>query len=90
MPRENETKDRTSVSQMRQTSLALDRMPTTWCPGCGDGIILQALLSAFAQMNLDREVALVAGIGCFGHAGEYVKHDFFHALQAAPCRPRPG
>lgn len=80
MARDTATQDRTSVAELRETKLALDRAPTTWCPGCGDGIILQALLSAFTELGLGREVALVAGIGCFGHAGEYVKYDFFHAL----------
>ncbi len=80
MARDTATQDRTSVAELRETSLALHRAPTTWCPGCGDGIILQALLSAFTEMGLGPEVALVAGIGCFGHAGEYVKYDFFHAL----------
>ncbi len=72
--------DRASVSKLRESVIALEHTPTTWCPGCGDGIILQALLSAFVEQGLGREVALVAGIGCFGHAGEYVKYDFFHAL----------
>jgi len=80
MAKDTATRERTGVAELRQSALALHRAPTTWCPGCGDGIILQALLSAFSEMGLGREVALVAGIGCFGHAGEYVKYDFFHAL----------
>ncbi len=69
------------VSRLRENGLNLAHAPTTWCPGCGDGIIVQALIRAIAAENLDnRNVALVAGIGCFGHAGEYMDFDFFHAL----------
>lgn len=69
------------VSRLREEAIELKHTPTTWCPGCGDGIIIQALLRAIAGENLDRrKVAFVAGIGCFGHAGEYLPFDFFHAL----------
>lgn len=69
------------VSRLRQEVIELEHTPTTWCPGCGDGIIIQALLRAIAAENLDRrKVSFVAGIGCFGHAGEYLPFDFFHAL----------
>lgn len=69
------------VSRLRDEILELKHAPTTWCPGCGDGIIVQALVRAIAAENLDQQkVAIVAGIGCFGHAGEYLSFDFFHAL----------
>ncbi len=69
------------VSRLREEVFELKHAPTTWCPGCGDGIIVQALVRAIAGENLDhRKVAIVAGIGCFGHAGEYLSYDFFHAL----------
>jgi len=69
------------VSRLREEVFELKHAPTTWCPGCGDGIIVQALVRAIAGENLDQQkVAIVAGIGCFGHAGEYLSYDFFHAL----------
>ena len=69
------------VSGLREEVFELKHAPTTWCPGCGDGIIVQALVRAIAAENLDQQkVVVVAGIGCFGHAGEYLPYDFFHAL----------
>ena len=36
-----------------------------WCPGCGDYAVLNALMRAFAELNLPPEDILVAsGIGC--------------------------
>lgn len=81
MPRDVDSISDAPVSQLRENGFNLEHAPTTWCPGCGDGIIVQALLRALIAEHLDnRKVGLVAGIGCFGHAGEYLDFDFFHAL----------
>jgi len=81
MPRDVTSLGDAPVSQLRENGINLDHAPTTWCPGCGDGIIVQALLRALAAEHLDnRKAGVVAGIGCFGHAGEYLDFDFFHAL----------
>ncbi|RJQ24885.1 MAG: 2-oxoacid:ferredoxin oxidoreductase subunit beta [Peptococcaceae bacterium] len=64
--------------------LAGNRLPHLWCPGCGNGITLKALLLALAEMGLKREEALLAtGIGCSGRAGEYVN---FHSFQGTHGR----
>ena len=33
--------------------LRLDKFPHIWCPGCGDGIVLKAMLRAIDRMELD-------------------------------------
>lgn len=58
--------------------LAWKRLPHLWCPGCGNGIALKALLLALAEMGLKHEEILLAtGIGCSGRAGEYVSFNSF-------------
>ncbi len=43
------------------------RLPSIWCPGCGNGIIVKALLQATAALGLNNdEVVVVGGIGCSG------------------------
>ena len=59
--------------------LAENRLPTIWCPGCGNGIVLKAIAGAFADLGLDRrKTAAVSGIGCWGWADDYLAVNAFH------------
>ncbi|MDP2919488.1 MAG: thiamine pyrophosphate-dependent enzyme [Dehalococcoidia bacterium] len=59
--------------------LRLDRLPHIWCPGCGLGTALGALLKAVGKSGLDIDkTVMVSGIGCTGRAAGYVKLDSFH------------
>ncbi len=61
--------------------LRIDRWPTVWCPGCGNGIILKAFLEAVDQLGLKRErVAVVSGIGCSSRATGYLDFNTLHTL----------
>jgi len=65
--------------------LRLDRIPHLWCSGCGNGIILSALLRAIDELAnegvLDpRKVVLIAGIGCAGRIAFYINFDTAHVL----------
>jgi len=54
-------------------------LPLMWCPGCGDGTILKALLGAFACLGLRREeIVVVTGIGCWGKADDYIRTNAIH------------
>ena len=45
--------------------MLFDKLPHTWCSGCGHGIILQAIADSLAMQELDKHnIALVSGIGC--------------------------
>jgi 2-oxoglutarate ferredoxin oxidoreductase subunit beta len=58
-----------------------DRLPHIWCPGCGLGTAIQALVRAIERsgVNLDA-LAIVSGIGCTGRAAGYLNFDSFHVL----------
>ncbi len=56
-----------------------DVLPTVWCPGCGNGSIVQALGLALERMNLDpTQVVVVGGIGCSGRTPFYVRTNAMH------------
>ncbi len=58
-----------------------DSLPNMWCPGCGNGIVLSALLRAMAALGLKRhEVVIVTGIGCWGKADDYLNVNTLHAV----------
>ncbi len=54
-------------------------MPTLWCWGCGDGVILKALIRAIEklQWNMD-DVCVVSGIGCSGRFSSYINCNTIH------------
>jgi 2-oxoglutarate ferredoxin oxidoreductase subunit beta len=53
----------------------------TWCPGCGNFGILNAVKQAIKQLGIPRErVVEVSGIGCHGKITDYVKVNGFHVI----------
>ena len=53
--------------------------PHIWCPGCGHGIILNALLRTFATLGLDpTQTVLGSGIGCSSRMPGYVNACTLH------------
>jgi len=61
--------------------LRVDRWPTVWCPGCGNGIILKAFIEAVDQLKLEKDrVAVVSGIGCSSRATGYLDFNTMHTL----------
>ena len=59
--------------------LRVEKMPTLWCWGCGDGIILKALIRAIDKIGLDMDdICLVSGIGCSGRTSSYVNCNTVH------------
>ncbi len=60
--------------------LRTDKMPHIWCPGCGHGTVLGAVLRAIDSLGLDKnEVCIVSGIGCASRAPGYLDFDTLHA-----------
>lgn len=53
----------------------------TWCPGCGDFGILNAVKTALMQSNIaPHEVLVVSGIGCGSKLPQYLKCNGLHTL----------
>ncbi len=56
------------------------KFPHVWCPGCGNGILLGALIRAIDRTGYEKdEIVLVSGIGCAGRLPVYVDFNTLHA-----------
>ena len=59
--------------------MRLDKFPHIWCPGCGNGIILQAFLQAVSDLGIQQDKSVVvSGIGCSSRAVGYIDFDTLH------------
>jgi 2-oxoglutarate ferredoxin oxidoreductase subunit beta len=59
--------------------LRLQKMPTLWCWGCGDGVILKTFIRAIDKMGISQDdVCVVSGIGCSGRFSSYVDFNTVH------------
>lgn len=59
--------------------LRTDKIPTLWCWGCGDGVILKSVIRAINKLgwNMD-DVCVVSGIGCSGRFSSYINCNTVH------------
>ncbi len=55
--------------------------PHMWCPGCGHGIILNAMLHAIDRIGISKnEIVMVSGIGCSSRISGYVDFHTLHTI----------
>jgi len=55
------------------------KFPHMWCPGCGIGIVMGALVRAIENTELTKdEIVLVSGIGCSGRISTYLDFNTLH------------
>ena len=55
------------------------KFPHVWCPGCGNGIVLGALIRAIDRTGFAKDdIVLVSGIGCAGRMTVYVDFNTLH------------
>jgi len=59
--------------------LRVNKMPTLWCWGCGDGVILKAFIRAIDTMGWKMDdICVVSGIGCSGRFSSYLNCNTVH------------
>ncbi len=59
--------------------LRVNKMPTLWCWGCGDGVILKTTIRAIEKCGWDMDnVCIVSGIGCSGRFSSYIDCNTVH------------
>ena len=64
-----------------------DNRPT-WCPGCGNFGMFEALKRAFEQLGYEKhEFAMFWGIGCHGNGADFYDVQGFHALHGRALPP---
>ncbi len=53
--------------------------PHLWCPGCGNGIVMGAMIRAIDKLGLEKDdIVLASGIGCSGRMPVYVDFNTLH------------
>lgn len=76
-----EKKQKLSVPFDYNQYLRPNKLPHIWCPGCGHGIVLKAMLRAIHSAGLQKEnIAVVSGIGCSSRTPGYVDFNTLHTL----------
>jgi len=59
--------------------LRTNKMPTLWCWGCGDGVILKSFIRAVAKIGWEKDdICVVSGIGCSGRFSSYIDFNTVH------------
>jgi len=59
--------------------LRVEKMPTLWCWGCGDGVILKSFIRAVDKLGIKKDdMCIVSGIGCSGRFSSYVDFNTVH------------
>jgi 2-oxoglutarate ferredoxin oxidoreductase subunit beta len=67
-------------SDVRFTDFKSDAQPT-WCPGCGDFGTMNGMMKALAETgNSPDATFIVAGIGCSGKIGTYMRSYAIHGV----------
>jgi len=55
------------------------RFPTVWCPGCGIGSVMGAIIRGISDLGIPKdEIAFVSGIGCTGRMPVYLDFNTMH------------
>ncbi len=80
-PAVTEKKQKVSVPFDYNKYLRPNKLPHIWCPGCGHGIVLKAMLRAIDKAGLDKDnVCVISGIGCSSRTPGYVDFNTLHTL----------
>ncbi|MCR4288401.1 MAG: 2-oxoacid:ferredoxin oxidoreductase subunit beta [Deltaproteobacteria bacterium] len=80
-PAVTEKKQKVSVPFDYDRYLRPNKLPHIWCPGCGHGIVLKAMLRAIHQSGIEKnDICMVSGIGCSSRTPGYVDFNTLHTL----------
>lgn len=69
------------MSQKAREYLRKNALPSMWCPGCGNGVVVKALIEAVANLGWEKDdVVVVGGIGCSGRTPFILDFNTMHTL----------
>ncbi len=61
------------------------KLPHSWCPGCGTGIVMQAIVRTFDKLGWkNNDIAFITGIGCSGRMSTYINVNTMHVTHGRP------
>ena len=80
----DENMDKTNQNRFMKY-LRTDRLPNIFCPGCGNGIVMNSFFNGMERAEVDFDnLALVSGIGCSSRVPGYIKCDSLHTTHGRP------
>ena len=69
------------MSEEYRTYLRSNGLPSVWCPGCGNGVIVKAMIEAVSELDWRKDdVMVVGGIGCSGRTPFILDFNTMHTL----------
>jgi len=68
------------MNNLAQKYLRQEALPLIFCPGCGDGIVLNCFIRAIDALGIRDDLGLVSGIGCSSWIPVYIDVDVVHCL----------
>ena len=69
------------MSENYRTFIRPNTLPSVWCPGCGNGIIVKALVESIDEIGWKKDdVMVVGGIGCSGRTPFILDFNTMHTL----------
>ncbi len=68
-----------NLSTLVKDYFRTDKLSHIWCPGCGHGIIMHAIVRAIKELGWNKDdVVVVSGIGCSSRAPGYMDFNTLH------------
>lgn len=68
-----------SIEKLITRYCRTSKLPHIWCPGCGNGTIMAAIIRALDKTNVNQDkTVVVSGIGCSSRAPGYMNFDTLH------------
>ncbi|MHA1380684.1 MAG: thiamine pyrophosphate-dependent enzyme [Candidatus Helarchaeota archaeon] len=68
-----------TTEELREKYLRTEILPTVFCPGCGNGQVLNAVIRAIDDLKISQnELVFVSGIGCSSRLPAYIVADGVH------------
>lgn len=69
------------MSEDYRNLLRPNALPSVWCPGCGNGVVVKALIQAVSDLGWNKDdVMVVGGIGCSGRTPFILDFNTMHTL----------
>ncbi|MFI5384624.1 MAG: thiamine pyrophosphate-dependent enzyme [Fimbriimonadales bacterium] len=69
------------MSEDYRTFIRPNALPSVWCPGCGNGVIVKALIEAVGELGWKKDdIVVVGGVGCSGRTPFILDFNTMHAL----------
>ncbi len=68
------------MNELYQKYIKEEALPSLFCPGCGNGIVQYAAITAIDRLGCQKDTACVSGIGCSSWIPCYLKLDTMHTI----------